>query len=166
MNSWRSLGVLVALLLLGGGLLSVRAAANNGIAAGLLKVDQVGSNANTNVTVTPLLLINEFLPVKNDTWNDGVNPLFPVWNTGDFYVQIGASGADDVAKGILMSSVAQNGRQNAIATNATKLVTGYAISTVTRLIPLPDLLVYHQCFRNRWERRGVERERGGRVVSL
>ncbi len=125
-NLWRPVGALVITLLLA--LALPQAHANNGIAAGLLKVDAVnGSTVNTNVTVTPLVLINEFLPVKLDTWNDGVTT-FPCWNTADYYLQIGETRSDDAAKGVLITSVADNGRINQGPWNTNVL--GYAISTI------------------------------------
>jgi len=66
LNLMRAVVVLVMTLLLG--LALPQAQANNGIAAGLLKVEQIGGTANTNTYVTPQVLINEFLPIMGDTF--------------------------------------------------------------------------------------------------
>jgi hypothetical protein len=67
LNVTRAILALVMTLLLG--LAGPQAWANNGVAAGHLKVTAVdGSYVNTNVTVTPTVLINGFLPVQLDTW--------------------------------------------------------------------------------------------------
>lgn len=116
-NYRRPLVALVIGLLLGLGL--PLAHADHGISAGLLQVDQLilTNSVNTNVLVTPLMSINDFRPIMGDTWTitdymgSGTNYTFPCWNTADYYVQIGATAADDVANGVLIGSVAQNGRQ-------------------------------------------------------
>ncbi len=114
MNLTRTALALMMTLLLG--LTLPQAHANNGIAAGLLKCEQIGGTVNTNIYVTPQLLINEFLPIKSDNFTvtiPGVSTnTFLVWNRADYYVQIGASKTDDRDKGVLISSVAQNGSWN------------------------------------------------------
>jgi len=110
----------------------------HGVSAGLLKVDQNGDPANTNVVVTALISVNAFTPVKGDWWTNNVGePGFQVWNTADYYVQIGATTTDDVSGGVLISSVAQNGRQNLFKDTTFNpegdfyLTNAYPISTVT-----------------------------------
>ncbi|HQH01792.1 MAG TPA: hypothetical protein PLG12_03285, partial [Verrucomicrobiota bacterium] len=131
MNVTRAILALVMTLLLG--LAGPQAWANNGVAAGHLKVTAVdGSYVNTNVTVTPTVLINGFLPVQLDTWTITTptsTNTFLCWNTADYYVQIGETRADDVAKGILIGAVAQNVRTNQNASNTNAV--GYAAPSVT-----------------------------------
>ncbi len=131
-NLLRTVVVLVMTLLLG---LAPQAQANNGISAGLLQVTQVNFNVNTNVTVSELINIGDFLPIYGDNWTitqittnivPGVSTnyvtnitTFPCWNTGDYYVQIGGNKYDDVAKGVLISSVAECGRTNIQASSGT-----------------------------------------------
>ncbi|HQL79491.1 MAG TPA: DNRLRE domain-containing protein [Verrucomicrobiota bacterium] len=121
LNLMRALVVLVMTMLLGLALPQAQAA--HGIAAALLRVDVGGGGnpANENITVTPELSINGFLPYKYDAGGT-------TWNTADYYVQIGETKADDVAKGVLITSVADNGRVQwgPGGTN----VLGYAISTI------------------------------------
>ena len=131
LNVTRAILALVMTLLLG--LAGPQAWANNGVAAGHLKVTAVdGSYVNTNVTVTPTVLINGFLPVQLDTWTITTptsTNTFLCWNTADYYVQIGETRADDVAKGILIGAVAQNVRTNQNASNTNAV--GYAAPSVT-----------------------------------
>ena len=91
--------------------------APHGVAAGLLQVSQIpgfnGADENSNCLVTLRLGINTFQ--------------IGTFNRGDYNVQTGWSATDDSALGVLISSVAQNGRNNygsnvfctcAIATNS------------------------------------------------
>jgi hypothetical protein len=72
----------------------------NGISAGLINVVQNDTSNNTeSVTVTCPVAINGFFI------RDGSN-------RGDYNVQVGAGFNDDVTNGVLMSCVAQNGRDN------------------------------------------------------
>ncbi|HPC60866.1 MAG TPA: hypothetical protein PKX23_09420, partial [Verrucomicrobiota bacterium] len=110
MNSWRGPAALLGMALLAFGLSLAQAQpVTHGISAGLLKVEQMVPNdaSNTNLNVFPLITINDFRPVKADLAN-GV----PTWNTGDYYVQVGETAADDITNGILISCVAENGRTN------------------------------------------------------
>jgi hypothetical protein len=90
--------------------------APKGVAAGLLQVSQIPGAVedNTNCLVNLALGINTFQ--------------IGTCNRGDYNVQAGWSATDDSALGVLISSVAQNGRNNfgsnvfctcCIATNAT-----------------------------------------------
>jgi hypothetical protein len=92
--------------------------APHGAAAGLLHVSQIpgfsGADENTNCRVNLALGINTFQP--------------GTFNRGDYNVQVGWSAADDPTLGVLISSVAQNGRDNygsnvyctcGVATNST-----------------------------------------------
>ena len=109
-NSWRGPAALLGMALLAFGLSLAQAQpVTHGISAGLLKVEQMVPNdaSNTNLNVFPLITINDFRPVKADLAN-GV----PTWNTGDYYVQVGETAADDITNGILISCVAENGRTN------------------------------------------------------
>src|SRR5205814_7312908 len=75
-------------------------AASHGISAGLLNVIQNDtSNTTESVTVTVPVSINGFFI------RDGSN-------RGDYNVQVGAGFSDDVDSGVMMSCVAQNGRDN------------------------------------------------------
>lgn len=72
----------------------------HGVAAANLRVAQLDTGNTTNsVRVTPTLAINDF------RLRDGSN-------RGDYHVQIGPDAADDVATGVLLSSVTENGRNN------------------------------------------------------
>ncbi len=83
---------------------------NHGIAAGLFNITcEFGLEDNNNATNTLGLSINDFRA--------------GTYNRADLNVQIGSSASDDVAGGILISSVTENGRDN-FGTN------GYAISTI------------------------------------
>jgi hypothetical protein len=133
-NSRWTLAALVVAVLLGLGLGSaVAQQVSHGISAGLLKVDQLvyGNNSNTNIVVNPLISINDFRPVKGDffvTNTISVTNIIPdvstniyttnwgylSWNTADYYVQIGSDTTDDI-NGVLISSIAQNGRTNGLA---------------------------------------------------
>lgn len=73
---------------------------SHGVAAGNLSVVQLDVGNTTNsVRVTPTLLLNDF------RLRDGSN-------RGDYHVQIGPDAADDMATGVLLSSVTENGRNN------------------------------------------------------
>ena len=92
--------------ILAGALLAVTAfprlanAQGNGISAGLLSVIQNDTSNNTeSVTVTATVAINGFFE------RDGSN-------RGDYNVQFGAGFNDDVDSGVVMASIAQNGRDN------------------------------------------------------
>lgn len=76
--------------------------APRGVSAGLLQVSQIpgfsGEDGNTNCQVTLTLGVNNFQVGS--------------FNRGDYNVQAGWSATDDPALGVLISSVAQNGRDN------------------------------------------------------
>lgn len=77
--------------------------ANHAVAAASIKVVQHdSSNATNAVTVTTPVSINDFR-------------IRPGSNRGDYNVQIGANLNDDVNSGVIISSVAENGRNNADA---------------------------------------------------
>lgn len=72
----------------------------HGVAAANLRVVQNDTgNTPDSVTVTPMLSVND-LRVR------------PGSNRGDYNVQVGDSGADDMAAGLVMVAVAENGRDN------------------------------------------------------
>lgn len=74
--------------------------AGHGISAAHINVVQKdGGNTTNSVTVSTTLSINEF-------------SIRPGSNRGDYNVQIGAGFSDDVQYGVMMSSVAENGRDN------------------------------------------------------
>ncbi|MDR3377951.1 MAG: Ig-like domain-containing protein [Verrucomicrobiae bacterium] len=80
--------------------LAVPARAQNGLAAVNLQVVENDTNNTTDsVTVTATLSIND-LRVRGGS------------NRGDYNVQIGADCGDDVESGVLLSCVAENGRDN------------------------------------------------------
>ena len=84
--------------LVGAGLRSAQA--DNGVAAANLSVVQYDVENTTNsVTVTATLSLNDFRV------RDGSN-------RGDYNVQIGPGSNDDVDTGVLLTSVAENGRDN------------------------------------------------------
>jgi hypothetical protein len=90
------IAALLALILIGAG----AARAQNGVAAAELQVIQNDTNNTTaSVTVSAALSINDFR-VRGGS------------NRGDYFVQVGADYADDVASGVMISSVAENGRDN------------------------------------------------------
>ncbi len=76
--------------------------APSGVSAGLLQVSQIpgfsGEDENTNCLVTLALGVNTFQTGG--------------FTRGDYNVQVGWSATDDPGLGILISSVAQNGRDN------------------------------------------------------
>jgi hypothetical protein len=75
-------------------------AQSNGISAGLINVIQNDTSNNTeSVTVTCTVAINGFFIRDGST-------------RGDYFVQVGAGFSDDVDSGVMMSSIAQNGRDN------------------------------------------------------
>ncbi len=94
--------VALGFLLAGVPLLSSRAAIpNHGVAAGLLNVEQVfGLEDNTNAEVTLALGLNNFQ--------------VPSFNRADYTVAIGVglASSNDENRGVLMTSVAENGRNN------------------------------------------------------
>src|SRR5439155_4126313 len=72
----------------------------HGISAAYINVVQNDTSNNTSsVTVSTTLSINEF-------------SIRPGSNRGDYFLQIGAGFSDDADTGVLMSSVAENGRDN------------------------------------------------------
>src|SRR5262245_16298158 len=72
----------------------------NGISAGLINVIQNDISNNTeSVTVTCPVSINGFFI------RDGSS-------RGDYFVQVGGGFSDDVSDGIMLSCIAQNGRDN------------------------------------------------------
>ena len=97
------LGLGIGLLLI---LSSARIAAQSaGIAAANLQVAQHDSSNNTaSVTVTTSLSVNDFR-IRTGS------------NRGDYNVQIGDGFSDDSETGVIMASVAENGRDNS-ETNA------------------------------------------------
>lgn len=111
----------------------------HGVAAALLKVDQNGGPANTNVVVTATLNFGLY-PIKADLWTDpNVDPVpWLVWNTADYYVTTNRNWVyggstntpkTDVLSGILMASVAENQRYNLTADDG-YLTNGACIATV------------------------------------
>ena len=109
---WRAVVFLLAII--GGFAPPTQASTvNHGIAAGQFNITNVfGLENNSNVTNTLGLSINDYRINGNIAYN-----------RADLYVQIGASEADDVANGILITSVTENGRNN-FGTNA------FCISTI------------------------------------
>ena len=97
---------------------------DHGVAAAMLKVDQNGGPANTNVVVTPTLNFGLY-PIKADLFTDPITQVpFLVWNTADYYVTTNRNWVyggstntpkTDVLSGILMASVAENERYNLTA---------------------------------------------------
>jgi hypothetical protein len=98
-------GCVVAVLIWTGSMLSASAAAaRHDIAAATLNVAQPSITDSNTVVVTAINSVNDFRPRAGS-------------NNGDITVQVGSSGSDDPANGVLMSSVAQNGRSNDNGTN-------------------------------------------------
>ena len=121
--------MILAALAVGG--IPSAAQAGHGVAAGHLRVIQLDVGDTTNsVRVIPTLRINDF------RLRDGSN-------RGDYPVQIGLAAADDVATGVLISSVAENGRYN-FGTNNFPIsavhvgATDYRISTFVRTAAVAD----------------------------
>jgi len=109
----------VALLAIGagimaGGLVSAQAAANHGVAAGMLNVEQI-SEVDSNVALVTL------------SQQIGAFRLGTGGNRGDYNVRIGAgfAASQDEYLGVLISSVTENGRDN-FGTN------GYPASAIER----------------------------------
>ncbi len=97
-RSVRAVALAVLSGLLAAGLPSARAA--NGVAAANISVVQHDTANTTNsVTVTATLSLNDFRVREGS-------------NRGDYNVQIGSSSSDDVDTGVLLTSVAENGRDN------------------------------------------------------
>jgi len=94
------LAVLAGVAGAGGPAARAQSAAHGVAAANLAVVQHDISNNTASVTVTATLAVNEFAV------RDGSN-------RGDYNVQIGPGFSDDVAGGVLLTSVAQNGRDNA-----------------------------------------------------
>ena len=87
------------------GAICVHGQAGHGIAAANINVTQNDTSNNTaSVTVTTSLSVNGFA-------------IRPGSNRGDYNVQIGLGFSDDVDTGVMMVSVAQNGRDNGEAAN-------------------------------------------------
>ncbi len=93
--------MLLAILLSVGGLSGLQGQQiSHGIAAGNINVVQNNTaNDPESVTVTTTLSINQFA-------------IRPGSNRGDFNVQVGAGFSDDATTGVLMTCVAENGRDN------------------------------------------------------
>ena len=114
-RSYFALGTLCASLLFGSSIDSSGQQTGHGISAGnLLVIQNDTANETNSVTVTTSLSINGF-SVRNDS------------NRGDYNVQIGSAFSDDVDSGILISCVAQNGRDN---DEVTYPGTNYCVSSI------------------------------------
>ncbi len=109
----------------------------HGVSAGLLQVDQIDFpeidsnqvppmpyfptdyNDNSNCIVSSILEINNFRAIKRDYFTNRLDefgeatiPGYQWYNRADCYVELGPDYATDVNSGILLSSVAQNERNN------------------------------------------------------
>ena len=103
------------------------------IESGVISVQQ-NSTANTAAAVT--------LTTTANTAGFAANPAGPT-NRADFGVIIGGNAADDVANGILLTSVANNGRNNAEATplDGTRYgVSGVGVSGGGWWVPVSDAI--------------------------
>ncbi len=138
----RHLPAVLATLGLSLGVLSQTAQAaqvDHGVAAAILKVDQNGGPANTNVAVTATLNFGLY-PIKADLWTDANISEVPflVWNSADYYVTTNRNWVyggstntpkTDVLSGVLFASVAENERYNLTADDG-YLTNGACIATV------------------------------------
>jgi hypothetical protein len=112
-SAWLGLGLLVGALGLAGG---STAQAALGIAAANIQVVQHDTSNNVeSVTVTTSLSVNDFRIRVGS-------------NRGDYNVQIGDGFSDDADNGVIMTCVAENGRNNAEASGTNYCTTAFDLS--------------------------------------
>ncbi|MDB6024548.1 MAG: hypothetical protein JWM68_771 [Verrucomicrobiales bacterium] len=122
-SRWRS-SVLAFLAVIAITLPSLAQSNLHNVAAGNVNVVHNDANNNTtSVTVSMEYSVNDLRVRSGST-------------RGDFFVQVGSSAADDIANGLLISSVSQNGRDNFASTVKTNCVSDIATNTGGYYIPV------------------------------